>query len=46
VAGVEELYLSPRHENRHANDAMQHFVYYNLRSGGKPVTWAAEGVAA
>lgn len=45
AAGVEELYLSPRHENRHANDAMQHFVYFNLRRGQPPVQWAQEGAA-
>lgn len=46
AAGVEELYMSPRHENRHANDAMQHFVYFNLRRGQPPVQWAQEGAAA
>lgn len=27
-AGAEELYYTPLHENRHQNDAIQHFVYY------------------
>jgi len=46
AAGVESLYLSPRHENRHANDAMQHFVVYNLNRGLPPVKWTTEEVAA
>lgn len=45
AAGVEELYLSPRHENRHANDAMQHYVFFNLGRGLPPVTWEKEGAA-
>lgn len=45
AAGVEDLYLSPRHENRHANDALQHYVYFNLQQGGDPVRWSEEGVA-
>jgi hypothetical protein len=28
AAGAEELYWKPLHENRHQNDAIQHFVYY------------------
>lgn len=28
AAGAEELYLVPTHENRHHNDAIQHFVYF------------------
>lgn len=28
AAGAESLYLEPIHENRHANDAVQHGVYY------------------
>lgn len=28
AAGAEELFVSPRHENRHANDAIMHGVYY------------------
>ena len=27
-AGAEELYYHPLHENRHQNDAIQHFVFY------------------
>jgi hypothetical protein len=27
-AGAEELYIRPLHENRHHNDAVQHFVFY------------------
>jgi hypothetical protein len=28
AAGAESLYLEPIHENRHANDSIQHGVYY------------------
>lgn len=28
AAGAEELYYTPLHENRHQNDAIQHFVYF------------------
>lgn len=28
AAGAEELYYRPLHENRHQNDAIQHFVFY------------------
>jgi hypothetical protein len=28
AAGAEELYYHPLHENRHQNDAIQHFVFY------------------
>lgn len=28
AAGAENLYLEPVHENRHANDSVQHGVYY------------------
>jgi hypothetical protein len=28
AGGAKELYLHPTHENRHHNDAIQHFVYY------------------
>ena len=28
AAGAKELYVSPVYENRHQNDAIQHFVYY------------------
>lgn len=46
AAGVDDLYLAPVHENRHANDAMQHFVYFNLKQGRTGVAWAEEGAAA
>lgn len=28
AAGAEELYYHPLHENRHQNDAIQHFVFF------------------
>lgn len=28
AAGAEELYYRPLHENRHQNDAIQHFVFF------------------
>jgi hypothetical protein len=28
AAGAEELYWRPLRENRHQNDAVQHFVFY------------------
>jgi hypothetical protein len=28
AAGAEELFDSPRHENRHSNDAIMHFTYF------------------
>jgi len=28
AAGAEELYDKPLHENRHSNDAIQHFTFY------------------
>jgi hypothetical protein len=28
AAGAESLYYEPHHENRHQNDAIQHFVFY------------------
>jgi hypothetical protein len=30
AAGAEELYYEPVHENRHANDALQHGVFYKV----------------
>lgn len=33
AAGAEELFFSPVHENRHANDAMMHAVYRIARKG-------------
>lgn len=35
AAGSRELYLSPQHENRHANDAIDHGVY-RLNAKGLP----------
>ena len=31
AAGAEELFMSPLHENRHANDAIMHGVFYLAR---------------
>lgn len=36
AAGAEALYLEPVHENRHANDSIQHGVYYVAKNGGAP----------
>jgi hypothetical protein len=36
AAGAEELYVSPVYENRHANDAIQHGVFYVARHGEAP----------
>lgn len=36
AAGAEDLYVSPRHPNRHQNDAIQHGVYYRLKHGRAP----------
>lgn len=30
AAGVEEFYYTPLHENRHQNDAIQHWRYYTV----------------
>lgn len=35
-AGAEALYLEPVHENRHANDSIQHGVFYKAVNGGPP----------
>jgi hypothetical protein len=35
AAGAEALYLEPVHENRHANDSIQHGVFF-LAKNGKP----------
>lgn len=38
AAGAEELYYRPLHENRHQNDAIQHFVFYtNVKLLGIPL---------
>lgn len=36
AAGAEALYLEPIHENRHANDSIQHGVFYLAVNGGAP----------
>lgn len=36
AAGAESLYLEPVHENRHANDSIQHGVFYLATKGGPP----------
>lgn len=36
AAGAEELYLTPAEENRHANDSIQHGVFYTARHGKAP----------
>lgn len=36
AAGAEELYVSPVHENRHQNDAIQHGVFYLAKEGRPP----------
>lgn len=35
AGGAEELFLRPLHENRHANDAIMHGVYYHLMKGNE-----------
>lgn len=35
AAGAESLYLEPVHENRHANDSIQHGVFYLATHRGK-----------
>lgn len=35
AAGAEALYLEPVHENRHANDSIQHGVFYLAVNRGK-----------
>lgn len=38
AAGAKEMYLSPVYPNRHANDAIQHAVYYlAVQKGMQPV---------
>lgn len=36
AAGAEALFLQPAHENRHANDATMHGVFYTARHGRAP----------
>lgn len=38
AAGGEELFLTPRHENRHANDAILHGTFYLATNSMKPPT--------
>lgn len=33
AAGSKELYVTPQHENRHANDAIDHGVFYTAKNG-------------
>jgi hypothetical protein len=35
-AGAEALYIEPINENRHANDSIQHGVFYLALNGGPP----------
>jgi hypothetical protein len=44
-AGAEQLYYRPLRENRHANDAIQHFVYFTQTEmlGGRMVVPRQEG---
>jgi hypothetical protein len=36
AAGAEDLYVHPLEENRHANDSIQHGVFYTARHGKAP----------
>jgi hypothetical protein len=36
AAGAETLFIEPVHENRHANDATMHGVFYLAKNGGPP----------
>lgn len=45
AAGAEELYDHPLHENRHSNDAVQHFVFFtNTELRGIKIAVPNEGV--
>lgn len=45
AAGAEEFYVRPQHENRHQNDAVQHFVYFiNTELRGISIPVLNEGV--
>lgn len=35
AAGAEELFLAPRHENRHMNDSIMHGVYFRVAGEGR-----------
>lgn len=44
AAGAEEYFMSPRHDNRHANDAIMHGCYYlAIQAGAKPVPMEETG---
>lgn len=44
AAGAQSLFLKPLHENRHANDAIMHGVYYqSLQAGARPITEHTDG---
>lgn len=36
AAGAEEMFVSPLHENRHANDSIMHGVFYLATHNNKP----------
>lgn len=38
AAGAQHYFLSPRHENRHANDSIMHGIYYLAVKHGTPIT--------
>lgn len=43
AAGAEHYFMSPLHENRHANDAIRHGVYYNAIQRGTANPVQVEG---
>lgn len=44
AAGAKSLFMAPLHENRHANDAIMHGVYFlALQRGAEPVYMEGEG---
>jgi hypothetical protein len=47
AAGAEALFMSPLVENRHANDAIRHGVYYlAIERGARPVEMEGDGANA
>jgi hypothetical protein len=42
-AGAREFFFSPQHENRHANDAIRHGVYYRAVKGTPYETVVQDG---
>jgi hypothetical protein len=47
AAGAESLFMSPLNENRHANDAIRHGVYYlAIERGARPVEMEGDGANA